>query len=63
MTPRLGAVDVALLAESVGLSFPGGDLAALAEAFEAHLAFVAPMLAADFEDANPLLTHDPRWRD
>ena len=63
MTRRLGAADIALLAASVGLSLPDDDLAALADAFEAHAAFVAPMLAADFGDTNPLLTHDPRWRD
>jgi Asp-tRNA(Asn)/Glu-tRNA(Gln) amidotransferase C subunit len=60
VTRKLGAADVALAAELAGLSFPDEDLAALAEALEAHLAFVAPMLAADFDDANPLLTHDPR---
>ena len=63
MPRRLGAADVALLAESAGLSFPDDDLAALAEALEAHLAFVAPMLAADFGEPGPALTHDPRWRD
>jgi hypothetical protein len=63
MTRRLGPADVALLAGLAGLSFPDDDLAALAEAFEGHLAFIAPMLAADFGDVNPPLTHDPRWRD
>ena len=63
MTRRLGAADVALAAELAGLSFPDEDLAALAEALDAHLAFVAPMLAARFDDLDPALTHDPRWRD
>jgi hypothetical protein len=63
MTRRLGATDVALLAAQSGLSFPDEDLAALAEALDARIAFVAPMLAADFGDPGPALTHDPRWRD
>ena len=63
MTRRLGAADVAIVAELAGLSFPDEDLAALAEALDAHLAFVAPMLAAAFHDLDPALTHDPRWRE
>jgi hypothetical protein len=63
MATRLAPADVALLAELVGLRFPTEDLAPLAEALDAHLAFVAPLLHADLEDVNPSLTHDPRWRD
>ena len=63
MARRLAPADVALLAEVAGLRFPTEDLAPLAEAFEAHLAFVAPLLHADLDDVNPSLTHDPRWRD
>ena len=63
MMRRLGAADVALVAELAGLSFPDEDLTALAEALEAHLAFVAPLLAAPLDDLPPALTHDPRWRD
>ena len=63
MSRRLTPADVALLAELAGLRFPPEDLAPLAEALEAHLEFVAPLLHSDIDDVNPSLTHDPRWRD
>ena len=63
MARRLAPADVALLAELVGLRFPTEDLAPLAEALDAHLAFVAPLLHADLDDVDPSLTHDARWRD
>lgn len=55
--------DVARLAEMSGLHVPGEDLAALAEALGGHLDFVDPLLRTDLDDANPALTHDPRWRE
>jgi hypothetical protein len=63
MARRLAPDDVALLAELVGLRFPAEDLAPLAESLDAYLAFVAPLLDADLDDARPALTHDPRWHD
>ena len=63
MARRLAPVDVALLAELAGLRFPPDDLAPLAEALDAHLKFVAPLLSAELDDTHPSLTHDPRWRD
>ena len=54
--------DVALLAELAGLRLPAEDLAPLAEALAQHAGFVAPMLAADLDDTDPGLAHDPRWR-
>jgi hypothetical protein len=63
MTTGPTAADVALLAEMAGLRLPDEDLPALAGALRAHLAFVEPLLRADLDDANPALTHDPRWRD
>jgi len=63
MTTAPTAADVALLAEMSGLRLPDDDLPALAEALAAHLAFVEPLLLADLDDANPALTHDPRWHE
>ena len=63
MARRFAAADVALLAELAGLRFPPDDLALLAEALDAHLQFVAPLLNAELDDTQPSLTHDPRWRD
>jgi Asp-tRNA(Asn)/Glu-tRNA(Gln) amidotransferase C subunit len=63
MTTRITPADVTLLAELAGLRLPTEDLAPLADALAAHLAFVAPLLDADLEDVHPSLTHDPRWRD
>ena len=63
MARRLAPADVALLAELAGLHLPPEDLAPLAEALDAQLKFVAPLLSADFDDIAPSLTHDPRWRD
>ena len=63
MARRLAPADVALLAELAGLRLPPEDLASLAEALNAHLEFVAPLLNADLDDVNPSLTYDPRWRD
>jgi len=63
MARRLAPADVALLAELVGLRLPPEDLAPLAAALDAHLAFVTPLLHSDLDDVNPPLTHDPRWRD
>jgi Asp-tRNA(Asn)/Glu-tRNA(Gln) amidotransferase C subunit len=63
MARRLARADVALLAELAGLRLPIEDLEALAEALDAHLKFVAPLLNAELDDVSPSLTHDPRWRD
>jgi hypothetical protein len=63
MTRPLTPADVALLAQVAGISVPGEDEAPLAEAFARHLDFVEPLLAADLDDANPALTHNPRWPD
>lgn len=63
MARRLAPADVALLAELAGLRLPAEDLEPLAEALDAHLEFVAPLLNTALEDVNPSLTHDPRWRD
>ena len=63
MARRLAPTDVALLAELAGLRLPPEDLAPLAQALDAHLEFVAPLLSAELDDVNPSLTHDPRWRD
>jgi Asp-tRNA(Asn)/Glu-tRNA(Gln) amidotransferase C subunit len=63
MARRRAPADVALLAELAGLHLPPEDLAPLAEALDAHLQFVASLLNAEFDDINPSLTYDPRWRD
>jgi hypothetical protein len=63
MAIRLSPADIVLLAQASGLRVPTEDLAPLAEALAAHLAFVEPLLLADLDDANPALTLDPRWRD
>ena len=63
MTTAPTPADVARLAEMSGLHFPDEDVPALAEALGGHLDFVAPLLRADLDDANPALTHDPRWRE
>jgi hypothetical protein len=63
MTGKLTPADVALLARLSGLRVPAGDLEGLAGALEQHLAFVEPLLAADLDDTDPALTHDPRWHD
>jgi hypothetical protein len=63
MARRVAPADVALLAELAGLRFPPDDLTPLAEALDAHLDFVAPLLNAELDETNPSLTHDPRWRD
>ena len=54
----LAPADVALLAELSGLRFLSDDLALLADALERHLAFVAPLLDAEFDD-DPSLMHAP----
>ena len=50
MTRRLAPADVALLGELAGLRLPPEDLAPLAEALDAHLELVAPLLNAELDD-------------
>jgi hypothetical protein len=56
---KLAPADVALLVELSGLRFLSDDLAPLADALERHLAFVAPLLDAEFEDGDASFTHVP----
>jgi len=55
----LAPADVALLAELSGLRFLSDDLALLPDALERYLAFVAPLLEAEFDDGDPSLMHAP----
>jgi hypothetical protein len=63
MPSRVSSDDVERLASWAGVRIPAEDVAQLAEALAAHLAFVEPLLCTDMSAAQPALTLDPRWRD